>query len=320
MAGGTTMGTSGTEDTLLPASPAESPAVAHVRPESRLGRGDRVDRYDVVDYVGAGGMGVVYRARDRMLGREVAIKMLRGPAPGTDSCGLMCSLLMREAQTMARLSHPNLITVHDVGEFRGCVYLAMEFIDGVTLRVWAREPSRGWRQRLDVLLAGGRGLAAAHAAQVVHRDFKPDNVLISGQGRVVVTDFGLARRSGDLDEPAVSCGCAPGSPVTLDPDAQVGTPPYMSPEQHDGAPVDARSDQFGFAASAWEVLSGSAPFVGGSLAELRAAKQAQALVTPPESALPAAVATVLRRALRESASTRYVSMTDLLDRLAAAAG
>src|SRR5262245_42673369 len=99
------------DETLLPVSPMDSPAMAHVRPESRLGPGDCVQHYQVIEYVGAGGMGVVYRARDRRLGREVALKLLRGPAPGTDSCGLMCSLLMREAQILARLSHPALVAV-----------------------------------------------------------------------------------------------------------------------------------------------------------------------------------------------------------------
>src|SRR5678816_1293634 len=128
---------SATDDTVLPAGPLESPAIAHVRPESRLAPGDSVQHYQVVEYIGSGGMGVVYRARDRKLGRDVALKLLRGPAPGTDACGVMCSLLMREAQILARLAHTNLVAVHDVGEFRGCVYVAMEFIDGITLRSWA---------------------------------------------------------------------------------------------------------------------------------------------------------------------------------------
>jgi serine/threonine protein kinase len=292
--------------------------LAHVRPESRLVAGESVQHYQVVEYVGAGGMGVVYRARDRRLGREVALKLLRGPAPGTDSCGLMCSLLIREAQVLARLSHPALVAVHDVGEYRGCVFLAMEFIDGVSLRRWAAAARRSWRERLDVLLKAGDGLVEAHAAQVIHRDVKPDNVLVTAAGRVVVTDFGLARSLADLEQPQLAaCGCGDDQkPMAAD--TPVGTPHYMSPEQHAGTAADGRSDQFAFAATAWEMLHGTVPFPGRSLAEIRAAIEAQAPATPAGE-IPAAVNDVLRRALRVSPSSRFTSMKQLLSRLAVSA-
>jgi len=308
-----------TDDTLLPASAEEHPAVAHVRTESRLAAGDLVDRYQVVDYLGSGAMGVVYRARDRRLGREVALKLLRGPAPGTDACGLMCSLLVREAQAMASVSHRNLVAVHDVGEFRGCVFVAMEYVDGVTLRRWAADAPRRWQDRLGVLLQAGEGLVGAHGAQVIHRDFKPDNVLVTAAGRAVVTDFGLARGPADLDDPALGCGCGDGEAPALAADAVVGTPGYMSPEQHAGAAADARSDQYSFAVSTWEILYGARPFGGGSLAEIHAAILAQEATVPAGSDVPAAVADLLRRAMRVSPSTRYPSLAQLLARLSAAA-
>src|SRR5688500_15524563 len=141
-------------------------------------------------------MGVVYAAYDPELDRKIALKLLH--ADSTSSRGR--TRLLREAKAIAKLSHPNVVTVHDVGTFEGRVFVAMEYVDGVTLRQWLRERQRPWQEVLDVLSAAGKGLAAAHAADLIHRDFKPDNVLVDRVGRVVVLDFGLARRATSHDD------------------------------------------------------------------------------------------------------------------------
>ena len=277
----------GTEDTV-----AGVPDSAHwsAGPPSRLRPGDVIDRYSVTGLLGAGGMAEVYRARDQRLGRDVALKLVRTVSTEGAACGSLCSLLMREARTMAQLSHPGLLTVHDVGEHFGCVYLAMELIDGTTLREWART-RHGWREELSVLLEAGRALSAAHMAKIVHRDVKPDNILVDRSGRVIVSDFGLARSQADLDEKGYPCGCAGGATVRVQLDGKVvGTPHYMSPEQHEGQAADSRSDQFSFAVTCWEILHGNLPFLGDSMDGIRDAILAQRIELPPENTdVPAAV-------------------------------
>ena len=160
--------------------------------ETEIPRGEAIDRYVVVDVLGRGGMGTVYRAYDTQLNRTLAIKMLHRELAGGESADEIGVRMLREAQAMARLRHPNVVVVHDVGTFDHRVFLALEFVDGGTLRDWLKE-ERTVGERLAVLMAAGRGLAAAHAAGLIHRDFKPDNVLVGRDGRVLVTDFGLAR-------------------------------------------------------------------------------------------------------------------------------
>jgi serine/threonine protein kinase len=167
---------------IAPSDAAEAPA-AH---------SERVGRYEVLSPIGAGGMGVVYAARDPKLRRTVALKMLRPGAQENATDSKMRERLLREARAMARLSHPNVLSVYDVGELNGQVFLAMELVEGATLTTWLRERRRSWREVLDVFVEAGRGLSAAHAAGLIHRDFKPDNVLVGNDGRVRVTDFGLA--------------------------------------------------------------------------------------------------------------------------------
>ncbi len=272
---------------------------------AELAPGAAVDHYRIERRLGAGGMGVVYLAEDTRLGRPVALKLLRTHAPvGSELCRDLCARLMREARAMAQLSHPNLMTVHDVGTTGGRVYVAMEYVDGWTLRAWSESQARGFAERLAVLLAAGRGLAAAHSSGVIHRDFKPDNVLVSRSGRVLVADFGLARSPGD---PADSC-------------AVVGTPLYMAPELHRGEPATARSDQFAFAATAWEILHGRHPFPGRSAGELARAIADGDLVEPPATTeVPARVSAILRRDLRPDPRERHESLAALLDELEKAA-
>ncbi|MCA9693542.1 MAG: serine/threonine protein kinase, partial [Myxococcales bacterium] len=218
-------------------------------PATALQRGDSIDRYLILARLGEGGMGLVYAAHDPELDRKVAIKLLRGDP--TDSGAR--DRLLREAQAMARLSHPNVITVHDVGTARGHVFVAMEYVEGGTLGTWLEEQERGWRAVLDVFLAAGRGLAAAHEAGLVHRDFKPDNVLLERDGRVRVADFGLARYglgAAPTHPPAPAeaptdmtrTGVSLNTKLTIT-GATVGTPAYMAPEQLGGVDVDARADQ-----------------------------------------------------------------------------
>ncbi|MBC8070542.1 MAG: serine/threonine protein kinase, partial [Deltaproteobacteria bacterium] len=162
-------------------------------------RGDVLGRYVVLDKLGSGGMGIVYAAYDPELDRKVAVKLIRPGVRGRTEVAR--ARLLREAQALARLSHPGVVAVHDVGTFEDQVFVAMEFVDGVDMAQWARRGKRSWRDVLGIVRQAGEGLAAAHAAGVIHRDFKPENVLIGNDGRPRVLDFGLALTAGP--EPTV---------------------------------------------------------------------------------------------------------------------
>jgi serine/threonine protein kinase len=282
-----------------------------------LATGETVGRYRVLERVGAGAMGVVYKATDLQLGREVALKLLGSLAPGTNDCSMMCSLLLNEAQVMARLSHPNLVTVFDVGEHRGCVFLAMEYVQGTTLRTWASSPGRGWRERIGALLDAGAGLAEAHRFAVIHRDFKPDNVLVSERGRVLVGDFGVARSDAEWQTATTAtprcCGSRRDAPRALTAaTARVGTLAYMAPELDEGGPADPRTDQFAFAVSAWELTFDAQPFPVGAPEERReAVAGGPPPVDEPEDARTS-VSAILARALSLDPAQRYPAMADLL--------
>jgi hypothetical protein len=301
---------------MLGSPPPDQPAEA-------LGRGTPLDRYVVLDPLGEGGMGVVYAAYDSVLDRKVALKLLpRGnPDDGSEMSSGRARLL-REAQAMARLSHPNVVAVYDVHQYGAHVFMAMELVDGQTLLQWLREQPRSWREILTAFLAAGRGLAAAHAAGLVHRDFKPTNVLVAKDGRVRVTDFGLARPHNTPAEtgpatPAPDTG--PVKPHSLlelpltQRGAVMGTPAYMAPEQFRGATADARSDQFSFAVSLWEALHGERPFEGSSPSERRANVLAGRIKPPPpHSKVPPWVNRALLRALSTAPEARYPSLDALL--------
>jgi tetratricopeptide (TPR) repeat protein len=239
-----------------------------------LRRGARLGRYVVEDRLGAGGMGVVYVAHDPQLDRRVALKVL-APRVGLGSAAGSAghARLLREAQALARLSHPNVVAVHDIGVVGDRVFVAMELIEGTTLARWLADRPRTPPEILAVLAQAGRGLQAAHEAGLVHRDFKPENVMVDPHGRARVLDFGLARASGGTDildteaddAPALDAGSS--SELTV-PGAVMGTPAYMSPEQHIGRRADAKSDQFSFCVVAYEALFGQRPFAASSLPEL----------------------------------------------------
>jgi len=275
--------------------------------------GANVGRYAVDHVLGAGGMGVVYAAYDPNLERRVAIKLLR-PELSSASASIQ-DRLVREARVMARLSHPNVVAVHDAGMYDGRVFIAMELVEGVTLREWQQARVRSWREVLAVFIAAGRGLAHAHGSGLVHRDFKPENVLISKDGRVRVTDFGLARPSSEHTEPAVMVSSGTAAVVTQT-GAIAGTPAYMAPEQLRGTPPDPRTDQFSFCVTLYEALYGTRPFPARTV-ELLTEQLKRGLVgAPPTGDVPAWLYAILERGLRVSPDERYPAMEALLAALA----
>jgi tetratricopeptide (TPR) repeat protein len=283
------------------ATPSPTRAVAEVAEGSQIGR------YTVLRRLGAGGMGVVYAARDGELARDIALKVLRDERGGNVA---LETRLQREAQAMARLAHANVVRVFDVGSHQGHVFLAMELIDGAPVADWLAERPHRWREVVDVYREAGRGLAEAHAAGIVHRDFKPGNVMIDRKGRVVVGDFGLARAAG-LPLADGSGSDSDDERLTRD-GALVGTPRYAAPEQLAREDATVLSDQFSFAVSLFEGVAGIPPFRGATvnalLAEIRAGRVAPAR-------MPGWLRRVLVRALAADPAKRYPSMGALLDAL-----
>jgi tetratricopeptide (TPR) repeat protein len=282
-----------------------------------LAPGTTVGRYVILRPLAAGSSGRVYMAVDPSLDRKVALKLL----PLEHGAGHTAaeSRVLREAHAMARVSHPNVVAIHDVGTFRDSVFLAMELVEGPTLRKWMRGKRRPLREVLDLLIAAGRGLEAAHAAGLVHRDFKPANVLIGADGRVRVSDFGLARAlapDAGRGGPQGDHQKGPLEMTLTHAGAVMGTPGYAAPEiVVSGAAADARSDQFSYAATLHEALFGATPYPGDdfglyfrSLAERKRAKV-------KTGGVPRAVRRVVDRALRLKPGDRYESMTELLAEL-----
>jgi tetratricopeptide (TPR) repeat protein len=262
------------------------------------------ERYRITRQLGAGGMGVVYEAFDSHLKRKVAIKLLHLKV--ADSVELR-SRLLREAQTMAQLSHPNVIGVFDVGTFGDQVFLAMELATGGTLDAWLRQP-RTQAERLARFFEAGAGLMAAHRAGIVHRDFKPANVLLDESGRARVTDFGLARmnESGAASES--------GDPSITRSGSLMGTPAYMAPEQFASAPVSPRTDQFSFCVALYEALYGERPFAGANTSELaEAVTTGRVRPAPPSSKVSRRLRRVLLSGLSADPEARFPSMDALLD-------
>jgi eukaryotic-like serine/threonine-protein kinase len=297
--------------------------------------------FRIVRPLGRGGMGVVYLADHLQLERKVALKL---HAQATGSAGT--SRLLREARSMASVVHDNVITVYDVGTVDGQVYIAMEYVDGGTLRDWLARTPRTWREIVAVFAAAARGLLAAHAAGLVHRDFKPDNVLVGLDGRVRVADFGLARaaegeegvrlrwRDGATstrDARSVAAPTEPGSATArggrpsravMDglrltaTGALVGTPAYMAPEQHEGRAADVRSDQFAFCVSLYEALYGERPFRGKTLVELVTSMIDGEPAAPPRAReVPSRIRRALQRGLSRDPAARFPDMGALLREL-----
>lgn len=278
-------------------------------PDGALSRGAIVGRYTILEQIGAGGMGVVYAAYDPELDRRVAIKLLQD-TPATASGGNEQGWLVREAQALARLSHPNVVAVHDVGTLPGDrVFIAIELVHGRTLRKWVGEP-RSWSDVRTVMREAGAGLAAIHAAGLVHRDFKPDNVLVGDDGRVRVMDLGLAHLDGDSHDDYVGSTASESASGSV-----IGTPAYMAPELFEGAPASARSDEFAFGVTLYEVLFHQRPYDKNALKPPRAADLAPKL--PPRSAgVPSALSRIALRAVAVRPTDRFGSLAELLEALA----
>ena len=290
---------------------AEPGAAAASAPPATVGK-YRLDRV-----IGSGGMGIVWAAFDPDLERSVALKLLHAEATEPT----LRSRLLREARAMARLRHPNVVTVYEVGTDQNRDYIAMELVDGTTLDAWFEtKPTRA--QLLEALLAAGKGLAAAHIAGLVHRDFKPHNVLRASDGHVYVTDFGLAR--GQIEDgsevvqlPAPAAPLDSGkrrrdsvldSPLTQT-GVLIGTPAYMAPEQFAGRVPDPKSDQFAFCVTAWEAFTGARPFRGDTLEELEAAARGGLRDTTVD--LPPRLREVLVRGLDPEPDARWPDLPAL---------
>jgi serine/threonine protein kinase/tetratricopeptide (TPR) repeat protein len=309
----------------------------------------RIGRFLVLERIGRGGMGTVYAAYDEQLDRKVAVKVLESPERAGD---IGQRRLLREAQAMARLSHPNVVTVHEVGESDDGVFVAMEFIRGQSLDAWIRgEP--GWREVLEVFVQAGRGMIAAHEAGLVHRDLKPHNMMRAEDGVVKVLDFGLAREvgsstaGGDDSEGSVEKGSSPDTEPSVGSSAEsgsrssrsgsgssqsgrsgpasalgtaltrtgavLGTPAYMAPEQFRGQLVDARSDQFSFCVALYEALYRRRPFTGTTLAALvQAVTTGEQQPAPTDGRVPAWVLRVVLRGLSLEPEKRWPSMRALV--------
>ncbi|MBC8071061.1 MAG: serine/threonine protein kinase, partial [Deltaproteobacteria bacterium] len=277
-----------------------------------------VGRYRIHERLGTGGMGVVYAAQDDELDRPVAIKILRTDL-ASGSAGRQ--RLLREAQAIAKLSHPNVVHVYEVGQEGGQVFMAMELVRGDTLRRWSQAAKRTPNEVVEVFLKVGEGLAAAHAHGIVHRDFKPDNVLVALDGRPRVVDFGLARASGAATttrELAVPLASTSASGLrdfdTTRTGTVVGTPAYMAPEQLELAEPDARSDQFSFCAALFEALYGKRPFHGSTYTELThsLSQSRPAVVDPAAFGVPRALHLVVLRGLAREPASRFATMPELL--------
>ncbi len=254
----------------------------------------QVDRYLIEARVGEGGMGTVYRARDPQLMRDVALKLLRSAEGSSEK-------LLEEARTMARLEHPNVLGIHDMGTHQGQVFLVMKYVDGWNLAQWLAAQPRTPRELARVFAEAARGLSAAHRAGIVHRDFKPENVLIDRAGKVLVADFGLARETAPTEA----------APFAVTKHTQVaGTPAYMAPELLTGERASARSDQFAFCVALHEALHGTRPFLGRGVDELRAAHRGAPAVGAGR--VPGWLDRIAARGLSYDPASRHASMDEVV--------
>jgi serine/threonine protein kinase len=301
-------------------SPARSGAAAHDASDPALDQpdagafapGTRVGRYVVIEPLGVGGMGVVLLARDPELDRRVALKLIR-PAASAEHGPALHERLRLEARAMARLNHPGVVAVYDVGQIGEVIFVAMEYVRGANVRQWLDASPRNWREVLDVFVRAGRGLAAAHAAGLVHRDFKPDNVLVADDGSVRVADFGLARLESLPTEAAAGGASAKVVPLPATATAFsvfMGTPAYMAPEVLARGRADARSDLFSFCLSLYEALYGQRPFPTGS-----PCSSGEIRDPPRGSTVPAWVRRPLLQGMRLRPEERPTSMEALLAEL-----
>ncbi len=302
--------------TQLPRRPDTGPGADDLSTEDGFARVaarayPQSERYTRLEKLGEGGMGIVFAAIDRRLDRKVALKWVRAGTTGEQAQRRRMRLL-REARAIAALSHPNIVAVYDVGTVGDDVYVAMEWIDGVDLRRWLAAERRGWREALDVFLQAARGLAAAHAAGIVHRDFKPANVMIGKDGRARVLDFGLARAANSGDEPTDTP--MPQSDATLTRTGdRLGTPAYMSPEQHLGHDTGPATDQFSFCVALHHAIYGTRPFRGDTGPSIAAAVLAdERTPIPARTDVPPWLRDLVRRGTAREPADRFPSMDALV--------
>jgi tetratricopeptide (TPR) repeat protein/predicted Ser/Thr protein kinase len=291
--------------TIADATYTDEPAAIELPSPTRL------NHYVLLTKLGQGGMGVVYAAYDPKLDRKVALKLLR--AEGERKAQRR---LVREAQAMARLSHPNVVQIYEIGETEQLIFIVMEFVQGVTLQRWLAAEPRSQRAILEVFDAAGAGLAAAHTQGLVHRDFKPDNVMISEDGHVRVMDFGLAhddeaQQIADLPDLNNPTELTEPSGLTAT-GVLMGTPAYMAPEQFEGRKTDARTDQFSFCVALWEALHGQRPFAGASLMDLSVSVCSGRVSIPEHADVPGWLRKVVARGLEVDAAARWASLDLLL--------
>jgi len=290
-------------------------------------KGAAASRFKLLDELGVGGMGIVFAAYDVKLERKIAIKLVRPQASGTASADQARAWLMREARAMARISHPNVLAVHDVGKLGDQMFIAMEYVEGTTLSQWLKEQDRPWRDVLTMFIQAGRGLAAAHARGILHRDFKPENVLVDKDGRARLVDFGLARfadqvtnghrtrlngesQSNVMNMPTAVLG------VTAGRGKFVGTPSYMAPEQLIGQPIDEKTDQYSFCVALFRGFYGKLPFNAESVgALLQQIKHRRVNAVPKSNRVPLSLHQAILRGLSPNPEHRFSSMKALLDQL-----
>ena len=291
------------EDALAKTETAAATPTVAEPVASRRAALQKLGRYRIERELGAGGMGVVYAAFEPELERKVALKVLHPERRASSP------RLLREARALAKLQHPNVVAVHEVGTAEGHDYVAMELVDGVNLADWLRSEPRTVKQIVSAFAPAARGLAAAHAAGLVHRDFKPHNVLRGKSGRVLVTDFGLAREAANeasVDDPDVANTTPKLETLTVT-GSWVGTPAYMAPEQWSGGKVGPATDQFSFCVALWEALAGERPFRGDTVEELRTAAQ-RGPSALDFTKIPSRFRSLLRRGLDPDPTRRYSDM------------
>ncbi|MBP7287541.1 MAG: serine/threonine protein kinase [Nannocystaceae bacterium] len=284
----------------------------------------KIGRYAVLDVIGIGGMGVVCTAYDPKLDRKVALKLLRQREfEDPKRTATARARLHREARALAKLKHGNVVAVHDVDVFEGRLYIAMEYVEGQSLSEWLDERPRSWREIVVKFVQAARGLAAAHAAGITHRDFKPANVRVESGGRVVVLDFGLALEHGDPHsvERSLDDDDDDRTPIAAQPERltavgrRVGTPAYMAPEQMLNQGVGPAADQFAFGVSLYEALWGVLPFRGDAKTAMYAALDGQISPPPRAREVPAWLHRAVFRMLAREPVGRFRDMHELIDAL-----
>ncbi|HEY8208389.1 MAG TPA: protein kinase [Myxococcaceae bacterium] len=309
----------GSATTVLPQTPSDwSKTAAPAAPGQSITRGASVGPYVILERLGSGGMGVVYAAYDPRSDGRVALKLVRSQGK-PEKWAVLREQLRHEAQAMTQFSHPNIVTLYGSGEHGDQLYLAMELVEGTTARGWIRAAPRSWEQVLDVYVQAGHGLLAAHQAGWVHRDFKPDNVLVGEDGRVCVSDFGLAKLTDIPLSVRMGLGCPEhmrcATPTGAKPGIQVpGTLSYMAPEQLSGQRVGERTDQFSFCVALYEALYGVLPFPPLA-AGLPAGGELAVNPAPIGSGVPLRLRNAILKGLKLSPADRYKTLQPLLKEL-----